>query len=86
MRFAGDKARTLLCDPSSPDTTRLASHLQCVGTSAAVAGVGTYAEQRAEVARVAFHFIGAEVHAGVIQSAGIESQAVICFDSTHALT
>ena len=43
--------------------TLTVSHLQCVGTSATIAGVGTYAEQRAEVARVASTLFGAEVQA-----------------------
>jgi ATP-dependent helicase YprA (DUF1998 family) len=38
-----------------------ASELQCVGTSATLAGPGTYEEQRAEVARVASQLFGTEV-------------------------
>ena len=38
-----------------------AEQLQCVGTSATLAGVGTYDEQRTEVARVATQVFGAEV-------------------------
>ncbi|MGI8756350.1 MAG: helicase-related protein, partial [Acidimicrobiales bacterium] len=38
-----------------------APDLQCVGTSATLAGPGTLAEQRAEVARVATRLFGAEV-------------------------
>ena len=38
-----------------------AVNLQCIGTSATLAGVGTYAEQRAEVATVASHLFGAPV-------------------------
>jgi ATP-dependent helicase YprA (DUF1998 family) len=38
-----------------------AEQLQCVGTSATIAGVGTYDEQRTEVARVATQVFGAEV-------------------------
>jgi ATP-dependent helicase YprA (DUF1998 family) len=38
-----------------------AEQLQCVGTSATIAGGGTYTEQRAEVARVATQVFGAEV-------------------------
>lgn len=41
---------------------RLATpHLQCIGTSATIAGEGTFAEQRAEVAEVASQLFGAEV-------------------------
>lgn len=36
-------------------------HLQCVGTSATIAGVGTYVEQRTMVAQVASTIFGAEV-------------------------
>ncbi len=39
-----------------------AAHLQCIGTSATLAGPGTLAEQQAEVARVASLLFGAEVH------------------------
>jgi ATP-dependent helicase YprA (DUF1998 family)/very-short-patch-repair endonuclease len=39
-----------------------AERLQCVGTSATLAGEGTFEEQRAEVARVATQLFGAEVH------------------------
>ncbi len=38
-----------------------AKHLQCVGTSATLAGAGTYDEQRAEVARVTSMVFGAPV-------------------------
>src|SRR5207245_8473413 len=38
-----------------------ATSLQCVGTSATLAGPGTYEEQRAQVARVACTIFGAEV-------------------------
>jgi len=38
-----------------------AAHVQCVGTSATIAGPGTHAEQRAEVARVASLLFGATV-------------------------
>ena len=38
-----------------------ATHLQCVGTSATLAGPGTYEEQRAEVAQVASTIFGAPV-------------------------
>ncbi|HZY42248.1 MAG TPA: DEAD/DEAH box helicase, partial [Anaerolineae bacterium] len=38
-----------------------APNLQCIGTSATLAGVGTYDEQRAEVAAVASHLFGAPV-------------------------
>jgi superfamily II DNA/RNA helicase/very-short-patch-repair endonuclease len=38
-----------------------AENLQCVGTSATLAGPGSYEEQRAEVARVATQLFGAEV-------------------------
>jgi ATP-dependent helicase YprA (DUF1998 family) len=37
-------------------------NLQCVGTSATLAGAGTYDEQRVEVARVASMIFGASVH------------------------
>src|SRR5262249_38560664 len=40
-----------------------ASHLQCVGTSATIAGIGSYDEQRAEVAHVASLLFGTEVKA-----------------------
>lgn len=43
-----------------------APHLQCVGTSATLAGVGTYDEQRKEVATVASLLFGAEVHSAHI--------------------
>ena len=39
--------------------TFVTEHLQCVGTSATLAGAGTYEEQRAEVARVASMIFGA---------------------------
>jgi hypothetical protein len=39
-----------------------AEHLQCVGTSATLAGSGPYEEQRAEVARIASMTFGAPVH------------------------
>jgi len=38
-----------------------ATNLQCVGTSATLAGAGTLAEQQAEIARVASAIFGAEV-------------------------
>lgn len=38
-----------------------AAHVQCVGTSATIAGPGTHVEQRAEVARVASLLFGATV-------------------------
>jgi ATP-dependent helicase YprA (DUF1998 family) len=38
-----------------------AQHLQCVGTSATLAGAGTYDAQRAEVARVTSMIFGASV-------------------------
>ncbi len=38
-----------------------AENLQCVGTSATLAGSGTYDEQRAEISRVATRLFGAEV-------------------------
>lgn len=40
----------------------IATGLQCVGTSATLAGAGTYEEQRREVARVASLLFGATVH------------------------
>jgi len=40
-----------------------AHNLQCVGTSATLAGTGTYDEQRAEVARIASQLFGSEVKA-----------------------
>jgi ATP-dependent helicase YprA (DUF1998 family) len=39
-----------------------AEQLQCVGTSATLVGVGTYEEQRTEVARIASTIFGAVVH------------------------
>jgi ATP-dependent helicase YprA (DUF1998 family)/very-short-patch-repair endonuclease len=39
-----------------------AEHLQCVGTSATLAGSGPYEEQRVEVARIASMIFGALVH------------------------
>jgi len=41
-----------------------ATNLRCVGTSATLAGPGTFAEQRAEVARVASRLFGALVEPG----------------------
>ena len=41
-----------------------ATNLRCVGTSATLAGPGTFAEQRAEVARVATRLFGAAVDPG----------------------
>jgi ATP-dependent helicase YprA (DUF1998 family)/very-short-patch-repair endonuclease len=41
-----------------------ATNLRCVGTSATLAGPGTFAEQRAEVARVATRLFGAPVDPG----------------------
>jgi hypothetical protein len=38
-----------------------AENLQCVGTSATLAGSGTYDEQRAEISRIATRLFGAEV-------------------------
>lgn len=38
-----------------------ADELQCIGTSATIAGVGSFNQQRAEVARVATQLFGAEV-------------------------
>ncbi len=38
-----------------------AEHLQCVGTSATLAGGGTFAEQQAQVAEVATRIFGAPV-------------------------
>jgi len=39
-----------------------AKSLQCIGTSATIAGSGSYDDQRAEVAHVASRLFGAEVH------------------------
>ena len=40
------------------------SHLQCVGTSATLAGDGTLADQQAKIAAIAGRLFGAPVQAG----------------------